>query len=41
MCGPPVADFPSFWQDLFPFLKPAEIRQLEHQAHQAELEAGS
>jgi hypothetical protein len=40
ICGPPVADFPSFWQDLFPFLKPAEIRELEHQARQAELEAG-
>lgn len=40
ICGPPVVDFPSFWQDLFPFLKPAEIRKLEHQARQAELEAG-
>jgi hypothetical protein len=40
-CGPPIADPPSFWQDLFPFLKPAEIRDLERQARQAGLEAGS
>ena len=41
ICGPDIADLPSFWQDLFPFLKPAEIRQLEHQARHAGLEAGS
>lgn len=41
ICGPPVADFPSFWQHLFPLLKPPGIRQLEQQARQAELEAGS
>ena len=41
ICGPDVVGFPSFWQDLFPFLKPAGIRQLEHQARRAELEAGS
>ena len=40
-CGPPIADPPSFWQDLFPFLKSPEIRELEHQARQAGLEAGS
>jgi len=40
ICGPPVADYPSFWQDLFPFLKPAGIRELEHRAREAELEAG-
>jgi hypothetical protein len=41
ICGPDIADPPSFWQDLFPFHKPAGIRQLEHQARHAELEAGS
>ena len=41
VCGPDIADPPSFWQDLFPFLKSDEIRQLEHQARRAELEAGS
>jgi len=40
-CGPPIADPPTFWQNLFPFLKLPEIRELEHQARQAWLEAGS
>jgi len=36
ICGPPVLDFPSVWQDLFPFLKTPEVRELEHRARQAE-----
>jgi hypothetical protein len=39
ICGPPVYGAPSFWQDLFPFLKPAGIRELEHEARQAERRA--
>jgi len=42
ICGPPIHGAPPFWQGLFPFLKPAGLRDLEHQARQAEraLEAG-
>jgi len=36
LCGPPVYGSPSFWEDLFPFLKPAGIRELEHRARAAE-----
>jgi hypothetical protein len=39
ICGPPVYGAPSFWQDLFPFLKAAGIRDLEHRARQAERQA--
>jgi len=41
VCGPDIAGPPSFWQNLFPFLKPAGIRQPEHQARHAKMEAGS
>ena len=40
ICGPPIYDAPSLWQELFPILKPADIRELEHQVQEAELEAG-
>jgi hypothetical protein len=33
-CGPPIYDGPTFMQELFPFLTPARIRELEHQARQ-------
>jgi len=36
ICGPPIYDAPSFWQELFPFLKAAGIRELEHRARAAE-----
>jgi hypothetical protein len=35
-CGPPVYSAPSFWQDLFPWLKDAGLRELERQAREAE-----
>jgi hypothetical protein len=35
LCGPPIYDGPTFMQELFPILKPARIRDLEHQARQA------
>lgn len=41
ICGPPVYQAPSLRRDLVPFLTPAGIRELEHRARQAELEAGS
>jgi hypothetical protein len=40
ICGPPIYDAPSLWQELFPILKAADLRELEHQVHEAELEVG-
>jgi hypothetical protein len=41
ICGPPVIGQPSGWSVIFPWLKPEHIRQLEHQAREAELEPGA